>query len=141
MDNVHNPILAAYLSDQSALVESIETYAHVANSGADRRSRSYSYSDRPDYNPGMNNPAEAVPPSLVSASRIPNVLALIIYSCLMCTWYQPTPTLWRVAFRWKPWWNISSRHPGSRETSPQLAGSFLIRRAMARLCWSGNRLS
>lgn len=84
VDDVNDPILAAYLSDQFALVNSIETYAHVADSRAERSSSYSSYSDRPDYNPGMNNPAEAVPPSLVSAILIPKLLALIIYSSPMC---------------------------------------------------------
>lgn len=60
-------ILAPYLSDQLDLVDSVEANAPIAHSRAERSS-TYSDSDSPDYNPGMNNPAELVPPSLVSGT-------------------------------------------------------------------------
>lgn len=100
VDEINNPILAAYLSDQFDLAQLIETGAQAAHSGVDRRrSSTYSYSDRPDYNPGMNNPAEAVPPLLVSSTLMPKVPALTTNSCLMCTWCQPITILWRLTFR------------------------------------------
>lgn len=68
LDPPTNPLLAGYLSDQYNLVDSIETDEPTANPSAERISNSSSYSDSPDSDPGMNNPAELVPPSLVSGT-------------------------------------------------------------------------
>lgn len=72
LGDLDNPLLSGYLSDQLNPVQSAKTDAHVACSSAERRSSdsTWSYSDAPDYNPGMNNPAELVPPALVSENLI-----------------------------------------------------------------------